>query len=230
MKIEEKEGESQVVPPVIEETLESVKEQLRKTEEERENYKQGLLNRENELKTLKGKEKEVEEVVVENKEEESQWDDASQKFQDETLSKSQKFAKEAAMKVLEKKNDSSAQAEFRENHPEITDEKWIEIVANYNPKNGKDSIKAVIKDLERAYVIYKFDNGETIDPQEINRQQALEKNKELNISHGSTGSGKFEEKKNSVTEVQRYMASRGGISVESLEKEDDTLRAEIKIV
>jgi len=228
MEIEQKEGENSEKTPIVEETLEQVKEKLQKAEEERDNYKKGLLNREDELKTLKGKEKEPEEK--EEKKEESQWDDASQKFQEETLSKSQKFAEEAAIKAIEKKNDSSAQSEFRENHPEITDEKWVEIVANYNPKNGKDSTKAVVKDLERAYVIYKFDKGETIDPQEINRQQALEKNKELNISHGTTGSGKFEEQKGGVTDGQKYIASRGGISLESLEKQDDSLHTEVKIV
>lgn len=230
MEIEKKEGENQVVPPVNEETPEQLKEKLQKAEEERDNYKQGLLNRETELKALKSKEKETEEENEEKNEEETQWDDASKKFQEETLVKSQKFAEEAATKVLEKKNDSTAQTEFRESHPEITDEKWVDIVANYNPKNGKDSIKSVVKDLERAYVIYRFDKGETIDPAEESKRQAQEKNKELNIIHGTAGSGRYEADKDGATEGQKSIASRAGISVDALNKEDDTLRAEVTIV
>ena len=210
--------------------LEEATAKAAKLEEERDNYRKGLLAREEELKSFK-KEKEEEEEKDDNDEKETEWDENSKRFQEETLSKTEKLAEEAAIKALERRNDKTAQQEFRENHPEITDEKWEQVVANYNPKSGKESQKGIMRDLERAYVVYKFDTGETIDPAEIARTNAELKNKEMHVSYGTSGtSGKFEEKKGGVTDGQKSIGERFGITAERLEKEDDSMSATIKIV
>ena len=205
--------------------LEATKAALAKAEEERENYRKGLLSREEELKTLKSKKDEEEE---EDKNE-TEWDENSKRFQDETLSKTAKIAEEAAiaaaMKAVEKKEEKNAQDSFRASHPTITDEEWVEIMANYTPKHG------AAKDLERAFVLTRFDKGEIIDPAEINRRTAENINRDLNTTNGTpSGSGKYEEQKGGVTDGQKAIGSRFGITTEALEKEDDTRQATISII
>lgn len=226
--MEKTEGE---VGATVEETPEQLKAKLAdaeaarlKAESDRDNYKNGMLTREEELKKLKGGK------TDQDDDEETEWDDNSKKFQQETLSKTEKVAEQAAIKALEQRNDRTAQQEFRESHPEIDDAKWEQIVANYNPKSGKDSTKGIMRDLERAYVVYKFDSGETIDPAEIARTNAENKNREMNVTHGtSSHSGKFEEEKGGVSEGAKQLGSRFGIDAEKLAKEDDTLEATISI-
>lgn len=216
----------------VEETPEQLKAKLAeaeaariKAETDRDNYRQGMLTRDEELKKLK----ETKDDTKDNTDE-TEWDDNSRRFQEETLSKTEKVAAQAALKALEQRNDKTAQQEFRESHPEIDDEKWEQVVANYNAKSGKDSIRGIIKDLERAYVVYKFDKGETIDPVEIARTQGENKNKEMNVTHGtSSGSGKVEEEKGGVSDGAKELGRRFGISEEQLAQEDDSRRATISM-
>lgn len=211
------------------EELRLAKEALAKSDEEKENYRKGLLSREEELKKFKTSKDNEEEKDKKDKEE-TEWDENSRKFQEETISKTAKVAEEAAVKALEQRNDRTAQQEFRESHPEIDDAKWEQIVANYNPKSGKDSTKGIMRDLERAYVVYKFDAGETIDPAEIARTNAENKNREMNVTHGtSANSGKFEEEKGGVSDGAKEIAGRFGIPVDKLEQEDDSRRATISM-
>jgi hypothetical protein len=206
--------------------FEATKAMLAKAEEERENYRKGLLSREEELKSLKSKDEDNENI---------EWDENSKKFQTETLSKSELIAREAAEKAaksaLEASNEKEALEEFNSLH-NITDEERIELMANLDfTKFGKDSKKGIIKALERALVVTRFDRGEIIDPKEIARRDAENKNREMNISHGSSqNSGRYEEQKGGVTENQKSMAQRAGVKVESLEKEDDSRFATINIV
>jgi hypothetical protein len=218
--------EEQVAEKMAE--LEAAKAALAKAEEEKENYRKGLLSREEELKTLKSSKEEGKEDEKDD-EKEIEWDENSKKFQEETLSKTAKLAEEAAvaaaMKAINSTNEKTAQEKFRASHPEVTDEEWADIMANYTPKLGAE------KDLERALILTKFDKGEIIDPAEINRRQAEERNRDMNISHGTpSSSGKYEEQKGGVTEGQKALASRFGISVERLEKEDDSRQATISII
>lgn len=226
-------GKTQGEGGAVEESPEQLKARLAeleaakvKAETDRDNYRQGMLTREEELKKLK----EANDDTVNDDNTEVEWDDNSRRFQQETLSKTEKVAAEAALKALEQRYDKTAQQEFRESHPEIDDAKWEEIVANYNPKSGKDSVKGIIKDLERAYVVYKFDAGETIDPAEIARTQAENRNKDLNVTHGaSSGSGKAEEEKGGVSDGAKELAKRFGISEEKLAQEDDSRQATISM-
>lgn len=215
--------EEQVAEKIAE--LEAAKVALAKAEEEKENYRKGLLSREEELKTLKTSKEEE----GEDDKKEIEWDENSKKFQEETLSKTAKLAEEAAvaatMKAINSTNEKVAQEKFRATHPEVTDEEWVDVMTNYTPKLGAE------KDLERALILTKFEKGEIIDPAEINRRQAEERNRDMNISHGTpSGSGKYEEQKGGLTDGARAIAGRFGISTEALEKEDDSRQATISII
>lgn len=133
------------------------RERLTKAEEERDNYKKGLLSKKKEFnRTL--------ETTQEEKKEEKQDDsnlDETEKTRRETLSQAEKIAEEKATKVLEKQNEDAAIEEFIEENPELNDpENWAKIVANYNPKSGRKTTKAILKDLKRALFIAKFEAGE----------------------------------------------------------------------
>lgn len=235
MEIEKKEGEE---AEVIVDTVESLQEKLAQVEadkakiaEERDNYKQGVIAKENELKKFKKPEAQQEERKEgEEEEEETQWDDASLKFQNETLTKADKIAQDAAAKVLEKRTEKTAQSKFLEAHKDVTAEVWEKVVANYTPQNGKDSEESVIKDLERAYFLYKFDNNLPIVATDTSKIQGENQIKEAAITHGSSISGESEEEVGKVSDNQILMGQRMGVSKEALEKEDDSLHAEISIV
>lgn len=215
---------------VIEPTAEELKIQLEKVEEEKENYKKGLLEREAKIKELKEKgERKDEDEEDKDDDEDTDWDDASKRFQEETISKTEKKAEEIVNKAIEAKNEKQAIMDFRESHSDITDEQWEKILLNYTPKNGKDTQKAIIKDLERADVLRRFDAGEKIDPAEIRKNEAQDKLKDLSSNAQLGNSGKYNEQGNNISDGQLNIASRMRVSQESLEKEDDSLEAEIKI-
>lgn len=224
--MEIKKDENGNVIPFTAEELQAEVERLEvektKVEEERENYKKGLLEREEKIKTLKkGSSEEDEE------ENGSKWDEASTKFQEETILKSTKQAEEAAAKVIETKNEKQAIAEFLEQN-KLSDEEWQKILTNYTPTNGKDTIGSIKKDLERAFVLHKFDSGEIIDPEKIKQTEAQRTIKELG-SNANGNYGKYEEQKENVSDGQLSIATRMRVSEEALKNEDDTLSAEIKI-
>jgi hypothetical protein len=215
----------------IEPTAEELKAEIARIEadnakiaEERENYKKGLLEREDKLKALK--DSEVPPVKKEGEEEEEQnnWDEASTKFQNETITKAAKLAEEAASKVISAREGKTAMADFRESHPEVTDEQWEKIVLNYTPTD-----KGYKKDLERAFVLERFDSGEVIDPAQIQAADARTRLLNLNGSAGAGGSGRYEENKKGLSEGAVSIGSRMRVSEEDLKKEDDSLSAEIKI-
>lgn len=214
----------------VEPTTEELKAALAKVEEEKENYKKGLLEREAKLKELKDSEKPLDKKEVDIDEvSDNEWDEASKKFQEETISKTQKTAEEIVNKTIEAKNEKQAISDFRDANPDITDEQWEKIVANYNPKSGKDSPKAIIRDLERANVLRKFDAGEKIDPVEIRKNEAQDRLRDLSSNTGGGNSGKYEAQKDTISEGQISIASKMRVSEEALKKEDDSLSAEVKI-
>lgn len=136
---------------------EQLKERLKKAEEERDNYKQGLLKYKRSERTLSEKKEETKE----EEEETQDWDEASKKFQAQTLSEAEKIARLASQKYIEENNEKAAVAKFLDEYPDLAeDESWKEILSNYNPKNGKGTIGAIVKDLKRARVVMLHDRGE----------------------------------------------------------------------
>ena len=216
----------------IEPTVEELRAQLAKTEEERENYKKGLLEREAKLKELKNVKVEEEPVKQEeDQEDEPDWDEASRKFQEETLKKTQKAAEEIVTKTIESKNEKSAIQKFRDANLSMTEDEFQRVLANYNPdKFGKDSVEAVIKGLERADVLRRFDSGEVIDPAQVQKTIAQETLKDLSSNAAGAGYAGGREPEKGASAGAISIGQRMRVSKEALEKEDDSPVAEINIV
>jgi hypothetical protein len=137
--------------------VESLKEQLKKAEEDRDKYKERVLGF-----SKKHPEKTLEPVKEETEtEDESNWDEDSKRFQKQTLTQAEKIAQKAARETFERSNEKEAINIFLENHPEFQDkEEWNEIVSNYSSKNGKESVRGILKDLDRARVLRLHDKGD----------------------------------------------------------------------
>jgi len=143
------EGESEDKPKE-EEDFDSLpewaKEKFKKTEEDRDNYRSGLLKWKSEARSLqKNTTKETEE------EKEEEWDEVSKRFKEETLTEAEKRAEQAATRVLEQQRERTALQKFHDNHPDLADdENWKRVVAEYKP-TSTESTKAILSDLETAY-------------------------------------------------------------------------------
>lgn len=206
-----------------EETVESLKEKLKKTEEDKENYKKGMLKYKD--KTLT---KETEEETTEDYPE---WDENSKKFQEQT----KKEAAQEARKIVEQFNEKAATSKFISEHPELEDEsKWNEVVSNYHPKNGKETVASIEKDLERAYFLTRFERGEITNLE----KEAFEKGKKKGkaesevedlSSVSKTTSKSVKNDGKSVSEGALRLAQAMRVDPEKLAKEDDSLIAEINL-
>jgi hypothetical protein len=141
-----------------EDTVDSLKARLAKAEEERENYKTGLL-------ALKKKgtgegEGETEEVDV------------------------KAVAENAATGVIEKNNEKTAIAQFTEKYPALKEPSvWAKVVENYNSKAGKGSVDAVKQDLEAALILAKHYGGGKVAEKEISLNQFASVSQAGSIAH-----------------------------------------------
>jgi hypothetical protein len=218
-------------PETTEETpsVEELQERLKKTEEERDNYKTGLLKYKKTEKTLEPKKEELEQ-----EDENPDWDEDSQKFQTQTLSKAEKVAQKAAESVYQKSNEKQAIGKFLEQHPEFQDdENWKEIISNYHPKSGKDSVTNIVKDLERARVSVLYDKGdldklsEEAEKRGKQRGYAEGMHADLMTSGGTRQKSNSSKDKGDITEGARQMAERFKIDPKKLALEDDSNKATI---
>lgn len=142
-----------------EETLEEIRERLRKVEEDRDKYKERVLGfakkKEHTLSPATSSEEEP------KAEKQDRWDDDSLRFQKQTLSEAEKIARETSKRYVEENNEKAAVSKFLSKYPDLSeDETWQEIVSNYHPKHGKGTVTSVMKDLERARVVMLHDRGE----------------------------------------------------------------------
>jgi len=138
------------------EELTALQERLKKAEQERDNYKEGLLKLKRSERTLSEKKEEAK-----DDEDAPEWDEASKKFQAQTLSEAEKRARIAAQSYVEENNEKAAISTFLTEHPELGgDEEWKEILSNYNPKHGKGTVDSIVTDLNRARVVMLHDRGE----------------------------------------------------------------------
>jgi hypothetical protein len=235
--VPEENGQPQEAEPVkevdvaettdTEETLpEWAKEKMSKLEEERENYKQGMLKYK---KHTLGAEEEVEET---KEEEYPDWDDTSKKFQKQTLTEAQKIAKEVATKEISKRNEQDAITQFLNTHPEAED-KWDDIVSNYTAKSGKDSVNSVLKDLNKAYVVTRYESGELEKMKEEatkkGEAKGVAKAKLAELSSVSKTTSKVADKgSNALSPGALKLAEKMRVDPKKLAEEDDSLTAEIK--
>jgi len=136
---------------VDEPNIETLKERLQKAEEERDNLSKAVvrLNKERKLPS--------DEEEPKKEEDYPDWDESSKKFQDQTLSKAKSIAEQEARKIIEKSNEKAAIDKFTRDNPNVN---WDEVVANYSPKHGKDTVGGITKDLKRALVLTQYEKGE----------------------------------------------------------------------
>ena len=196
------------------------KEKMSKLEEEKENYKKGMLK-------AKGKTLEPEKEE-EPEEEYPEWDENSKKFQTQTLSEAKKVAELGAKQIIEKNNEQEAISQFLTSHPDIED-KWDTVISNYTSKNGKDSIKSIIKDLERAYVITRYESGELDKIQEEATKKGIAQAKAEELSTVSKTTSKVANQGTpALSQGAIDLAQKMRVDLKKLAEEDDSLTAEIK--
>ena len=213
----------EVETEVKEELPQWAKEKMLKLEEEKENYKKGMLKYKKH--TLEPEETEAEFV---EKEEYPEWDENSKKFQKQTLSEAEKVAENKAKQIVEKNNEQEAISQFLSSHPDIED-KWDNVVSNYTPKNGKDNVKSIIKDLERAYVITRYESGELNKIQEEATKKGIAQAKIEELSTVSKTTSKVADKgKPALSQGALRLAEKMRVDPKKLAEEDDSLTAEIK--
>jgi len=217
-KVETKVEETKVE---TEESVDTLKERLKKSEEEKENYKKGMLKYKD-LTLKKPEEKEEE-----KEEEYPEWDENSKKFQEQTLSQAEKKAEERAKSIVEKYNEKSAIAQFVTKNPELAEEdKWNEVISNYHPKNGKETQEDILKDLERALIITRYERGELSN---IKSDDNKAEKSVADMSSVSKTTQKTSKESNSLSNDAIMFAERLRIDPKKLAEEDDSLTAEIKL-
>lgn len=197
------------------------KEKMSKLEEEKENYKKGMLK-------AKGKTLEPEKEA-EQEEEYPEWDENSKKFQTQTLSQAEKVAENKAKQIIEKNNEQEAISQFLTSHPDIED-KWDNVISNYTAKNGKDNVKSILKDLERAYVITRYESGELDKISEEATKKGIAQAKAEELSSVSKTTSKVASQGTpSISKGAIDLAQKMRVNPEKLAEEDDSLTATIKI-
>ena len=230
-KVEETKEETEVETKVEEtEDVESLpqwaKDRLKKTEDDKENYKKGLLKYKS--RTLTQEETKTEE------EDYPDWDETSKKFQEQTTKKASQIAEQKARQIVEGFNEKAAINSFVSKHPELDDDNlWKEVITNYNPKNGKESIDAIQKDLERAYFTTRFEKGEISELETKAFKKGEQKGKSESAvadlsSVSKTTSKSVKESGNVVSSGALKLAERMNVDTTKLAAEDDSLTAEIK--
>jgi hypothetical protein len=206
--------------------LTEAQEQIKKLEAERENYKKGLLKyKKLSLEPEEDKPEEVEEDYPE-------WDENSKKFQEQTLKQAKQVAESNTKKIVEDYNEKAAIKQFLSKHPEA-EEKWSEVVSNYSPKNGKETIDSITKDLDRALFLTRYESGELSKVQEEAVKEGIKKGtaeaKVADLTTIDTVSSKSVPQGSSLSQGAINLATKMRVNTEKLAAEDESLTAEIKL-
>lgn len=182
-----------------------------KEKEESEKRLKALRDVKKSYRTLKSDKKEDKPAEKETPVDGSEWDEDSSRFQKETLTK----AEQAAQAVLEKSNEKSAINQFLGKYEELADndDLWQDIVTNYTPKRGRDTVEDIVKDLESARIVTLHERGELDSSIEKARNSGLEEGKkkralaEMALTPGRPGASKSDTKapsKGSVDMAKRF--------------------------
>lgn len=213
----EESKESEVESEDVESLPNWAKSRLKKVEEERENLSKAVtrLNKERKLPSEEPK----------KEEDYPEWDDASKKFQEQTLSKVEKKAQE----IIEKANEKEAINKFTSKHPGAD---WNYIVSNYSPTHGKGTVGDIVKDLERALVLARYETGELteLEKKAFKKGETEGKAKSAAADMASVGktTAKTTKDKNSLSKGAIELAEKMRVNVKELAEEDDSRTAEIK--
>lgn len=194
------------------------KDRIAKLEEERGNLSKAVTRLNQERKAAEPVEPESEEPATE-------WDDDSKKFQKETLTRAEKAAEQKAQALFERQTERAAIQAFTESHPELSKQgAWGEVIANYAPKNGKDTQQAIIKDLERALFLTKYEKGE-LTPKEENKAEKMISD----LSSVSKTASKPVRQQSTLTPGEIRLAEAMRVDLKKLAAEDLSQVAEIKL-
>jgi len=218
----------------VEEDVDSLpswaKARLEKAESDKESYKKGMLKYEKKTKEFSLTEKEKKKEKVEE-EETPEWNETSKKFQKQTLDEARKIARKEATQSVEESNEKKAVSQFLKKNPEL-EEKWDDIVSNYYPKNGKDTVDSIMKDLNRAHVLTLHESGDLEKLQSEASKKGEKKGaaqaKLAELSSVSKTTSKAVSKESGLSASAIAMAERMRVDPKEVAKEDDSSTAEIK--
>jgi len=199
------------------EDIETLKARLQKSEEERENLSKAVtrLNKERKLPS-----------ESEEEEEYPEWDESSKKFQEQTISKVEKKTQE----ILEKANEKEAINKFTATNPDVD---WNYIVSNYSPTHGKSTVGDIVKDLERAMVLAKYETGELTDLENKAFKKGETEGKAQSAAANMASVGKATSKtsnkgESSLSKGAIKLAESMRVDIKKLAEEDDSPTAVIK--
>lgn len=204
------------------------KDRLLKVEEEKENYKKGMLKYKRTLDPVEKQEEKTEEEYPD-------WDETSKKFQEQTEKKAEAIAERKASQIIEKQNEKLAINSFISKHPELDDnDKWTDLISNYHPKNGKETPQDIEKDLNRAYFVSRFERGEISNLEAEAYKKGEQKGKTQSqvadlSTVGTTNQKTVKEDGNTVSETALKLAKAMRVDPAKLAEEDDSSTAEIQL-
>lgn len=200
---------------------------IKKEQEEKENYKKGLLS----VKKKSLTPEKTEEPKKESEEEYPDWDEASKKFQKQTISQAETIAEKKAREIVENYNEKAGISRFIAEHPEVgADDKWSELIANYSPKHGRESAEGVYVDLQRAFVLTQYEQGNLTEVAAVKKgEKKGEANVKLaeanTVSKTTLKSGSGEGSTLSPGAIK--MATKMRVDMKKLAQEDDSRTAVI---
>lgn len=209
-KLEEKENE--------EEEKVDWEAKAKKLEQERDNYKKALLIAKGKTLSLGG--------IKKTEEDKSKWDETSDEFQKETLTKVQQQVHE----LLEKRNEQGAIKRFLKKHPSVATRGWNDVVEFYKASRGRETVDDILEDLEDAYLVSKRNNGtlkEDLEKAKLEgERKGIVKTKTAQMASVS-GAGNHSvtktESKKGVSDKAKEMAMRMKTPLDKLEQEDDSV-------
>jgi len=215
-EVKEEEPQAEAEEPKKEELPDWATEKIQKLEEEKENYKKGMLKYKKHTLEPEKEEEETEEDYPD-------WDETSKKFQAQTLSQAEKVAERKVSEVIGKANEQSAISQFLESHPEA-EGKWDDIVSNINLKEGKSSVGVILKALNKAYTLTRIEAGEF---DKVDNKEA--KSKLADMSSVTKTTSKVATKgSNALSPGALNLADKMRVDPKKLAEEDDSSTATAK--
>jgi len=179
------------------------------------NYREGLLQKKAEERTIE-------------KKDEIKSPDIKIDINEEKIQEITNKAQAGTISLLEKENERLAIKSFLRDHPEYTDDtEWGQLISNYSPRHGKLSPQGILDDFENAVLLHKKETGK-LDSylqsyREKGRQEgAIEQRISSGYNAGGTGergAGSSGEQKVSARSIE--MAKNMHIDPKSLEVNND---------
>lgn len=229
-EVQEEETAAEPAKEAAEEVLEELpswaQTRLKKAEEEREHLSKAVSRLNKEKKTLTPEPEKEAEAEIDYPD----WDENSKKFQEQTLSKVEKIAERKAQERIEKANEKAAIDRFVKENPTVD---WNDIVSNYQPKHGRETVEDISKDLERAKVLARYERGELTNLEAEATKKGERKGKaEANLADLASVSkttSKAGQSGSTLSQGAVELARRMRVDPKKLALEDDSSIATINI-